>query len=471
MHKQIHQPEKIILGVMAQRYSSDHLPHPRRPLPDSDPEPLDQVASRVLACACDNETMNDPASDLQARDILARLAAKTGLDVHGGRIRRTCSRFCFGVEHGDYNGTELFGVGTDRFIWLAYRPNDTGRVRVCSANFPSDGVVDFSLGDVPPPKSTAMADSWARFPYGVDYILRREGFKLTRGFDAVLYGNIPGGGMSRSASLCLNLLLTFLDVNGIAAPNAPHHMRIVDMAQAVENDYVGSPCGNLDQIMIYFARAGVGTHYDPKARSIRHVPLGPRAIDFRIVSLDTGTVRPGLEKSIYKIRRAECAELVALAGKRFGFSCLADIRDEEQYLPVIGKYRHSHPHLCARLNYIYHAQQRLEEIMEAWIAGNIVRVGQLFRQDGISLRDDYQISGPELESMCDIARSVPGVLGERMLGGGDKGAAGALVRADSVEALKAAVDKDYPRRHPDLTEKYAAHVCNMVDGVTVLPGL
>ena len=412
--------------------------------------------------------MMDSPSDREARKILARLAEKTSLRVHNGAIRRTSSRFCLGVEHGDYNGTELFGVGTDRFIWLASKPNNTNRIRLYSGNFPDDGIIDFKLGDVPPPKSSVIANTWARFPFGVDHILRREGFKLSRGFDAVLHGNIPGGGMSRSASLSLNLILTFFEVNGIAPPDG---MKIVDLAQAVENDYIGSPCGKLDQIMIYFARAGMGTHYDPKTPSIRYVPLGQHAIDFRIVSLDTGTIRPGLEKSTYKIRRAECEELVALAGKKFGFSCLADIRDQALYDRVIASLGKSHRHLGDRLKYIFHAQQRFYRMLDAWKSGDIETVGAIFRQDGIGLRDDYRISGPELETMCDIARSVPGVLGERMLGGGDKGASGALVRAESVEALKAAVDKEYPNRYPDLADKYAVHVCNMVDGVTVLPGL
>lgn len=412
--------------------------------------------------------MIDSGSDREARQILARLAEVTRLRVHSGAIRRTSSRFCLGVEHGDYNGTELFGVGTNRFIWLACQPNNSDRVRLYSGNFPNDGIIDFKLGDVPAPKSPAVADSWVRFPFGVNHILQQQGFNLTRGFDAVLHGNIPGGGMSRSASLCINLILTFLEVNDIAPPDG---MKIVDLAQAVENDYIGSPCGTLDQIMIYFARAGLGTHYDPRTRSIRYVPLGQYAIDFRVVSLDTGTVRPGLEKSTYSIRRAECEELVTLAGKDFGFSCLAEIRDKTLYDRVIATYGKSHSHLCDRLKYLFHAQQRFHRMLDAWKSGDIEIVGAIFRQDGISLRDDYKISGPELEAMCDIARTVPGVLGERMLGGGDKGAAGALVRAESIDALKAAVDMEYPRRYPSLADKYAVHVCKMVDGVTVLPGL
>src|SRR5271154_5689924 len=107
--------------------------------------------------------MKDPNCDLQARETLGRLAATNGLQVQGGGIRRTSSRFCLGVEHGDYNGTELFGVGTDRFLWLAYKLNGTNRVRLSSANFPDDGLVDFKLGYVPPPKSPGIADTWARF--------------------------------------------------------------------------------------------------------------------------------------------------------------------------------------------------------------------------------------------------------------------------------------------------------------------
>ena len=406
----------------------------------------------------------DIFDDSQAVEFLKKLAVEQGLDVVGGKVRRSSSRFCLGVEHGDYNGTELFGVGTDRFIWMAYKPNGTDRVRIYSGNFPDDGVVEFTLGDVPEPKS--VYESWARFPYGVDYVLHREGMKLDKGFDAVLYGNIPGGGMSRSASLSLNLIGSMLDVNGIEVAD---QFKIVDMAQAVENDYIGSPCGQLDQIMILFAREGMGTHYNPKTQTIDYVAIGDGATDFRIVGLDTGTVRPGLEKSTYKIRRAECEELVELA-KTAGFdiTCLGDIKDEGLYNDVLAKFKESQPDLCDRMTYIYKAQKRFYEMMDAWKAGDIETVGAIFREDGYGLRDEYKISGDELETMCDIVREVDGVLGERMLGGGDKGASGALVRADSVDAVKAAVDSEYPKRQGDYADKYAVHVCRIVDGIKVL---
>jgi galactokinase len=398
-------------------------------------------------------------------DKFKEISKKSGIDIKGAKVRRTSSRFCLGVEHGDYNGTELFGVGTDRFIWFAYKPNESDRVRLYSANFPQEGIVEYQPGRVPSPRSPEIFDKWSRFPYGIDYILHKRGFKLQTGIDGIIYGNIPGGGMSRSASLTLNLLLSILDANGIKADNP---FDIVDMAQAVENEYIGSPCGQMDQIMILFAREGMGTHYNPRRQRIDYIPLGKGGDDMRLVVLDTGTDRPGLDKSTYKIRCDECrqfVELIIRAG--FKITCLADVNDESLYRQILEKFAHWHPDYCDRLKYIYKAQKRFYEMLKAWREGDIKTAGAVFRDDGIGLRDEYKISGPQLETMCDIARTVDGVLGERMLGGGDKGAAGAIVRAGSVEKLRCAVASGYPKIHPGFADKFAVHVCKMVSGVEV----
>jgi len=413
--------------------------------------------------------MEPTSQDKEAVKKLREIAARQRIDIKTGKIRRTSSRFCLGVEHGDYNGTELFGVGTDRFIWMAYKPAENSRMRLYSGNFPDDGVIEFELGSIPEPKSPQAADTWGRFAYGVDFVLRRAGYKLERGINACIYGNVPGGGMSRSASLALNLILSILDANDIEEPDK---LKIVDLAQAVENDYIGSPCGKLDQIMILFAREGFGTYYNPKGRKVEYVELGKKAIDFSIVVMDTGTVRPGLEKSTYKIRRSECEQLVEILQKAgFEISCLADIKTDALYKKILAQFPDTYPDLCDRLRYIFAAQKRFYEMLDAWKGGDIETVGSIFRADGVGLRDEYKISGPELETMCDIARTVPGVLGERMLGGGDKGAAGALVKTADVNAFKKAVETGYPRSRPDFADKYAVHVCKVVDGVRLYTAL
>lgn len=435
--------------------------------------------------------------DKEAIEKIQTLARERGLRIKGGKVRRTSSRFCFGVEHGDYNGTELFGVGTDRFIWMAYNPNGTEKVRLFSANFPDDGVIEYEIRNVPKPKSPEIAETWGRFPFGVDFILNRERYLLNQGIDGVIYGNIPGGGMSRSASLSLNLLLSMFDSNGIeVGDNHEQKLKVVDLAQAVENDYIGSPCGKLDQAMILFSKEGQGTHFNQHTGEVEYIPYSGED-DFRIVVMDTGTDRPGLEKSTYAMRRKECETLVELLQKTFNLQiggkliqCLADVKVDEDYNSIMQmslpeslwgynelqvtetrREKTSATSLKKRLDYIFHAQQRFYKMMEAWKSGDIKAVGEIFSQDGVGLKNIYQISGPELETMVDIAHSVEGVLGARMLGGGDKGASGAIVEPDAVERLKKAINLGYPRSHPDFADKYDVHVVSPTQGVRVFEGV
>ncbi|MGA1526030.1 MAG: galactokinase, partial [Planctomycetota bacterium] len=360
--------------------------------------------------------------DPSALEVLRALAARHGLEVRGGRVRRTSSRFCLGVEHGDYNGTELFGVGTDRFLWLAARPNESGRVRLVSSSFEAEGCLDLDPARIPQPGSQT---GWARYAWGALATLAAAGQPIQQGMDIAIHSNIPGGGMSRSASLCINLVLTLGEQNGVASPP---DARTVRLAQSIENDYVGSPCGNLDQTMIVFAKAGHGTHFRPSTGEIEHIPLGPSAPDFRLLALDTGTVRPGLEQATYPIRRAECEQLVALArAEGFGIARLADVRTEELFQVIRARLGPAHPELIDRLRYLYEAQGRFESLLEAWRMGDVAQVGAIFRDDGQGLRDLYRVSGPELEAMCDIVREIPGVFGERMLGGRGFGVGGRLL--------------------------------------------
>merc|ERR1719468_609215 len=104
-------------------------------------------------------------------------------------------------------------------------------------------------------------------------------------------------------------------------------------------------------------------------------------------------------------------------------------------------------------------------MVSAWENGDIAEVGRIFRRDGIGLRDEYNISGPELETMVDLARTVPGVLGERMLGGGDKGASGAILLPEAEHALRDAVETGYKRAYPEMKDKCAVHCVKVCQGV------
>jgi galactokinase len=221
--------------------------------------------------------------------------------------------------------------------------------------------------------------------------------------------------------------------------------------------------------MIYHAREGMGTYFHPATGAINHIPFGGDPDSFRIVSLDTGTKRPGLEKSTYKIRRSECDAMKEQLSAGFGIASLAEISNPEIYARAVAYLESIDSQSISRLKYLYEAQARFQGTLDAWRAGDIEKVGANFRADGIGLRDDYRISGQELETMCDIARTVDGVLGERMLGGGDKGASGAIIRPTAFEPLSEAVSRAYPLAHPAFTDDYAMHSCRMVDGIVTFP--
>lgn len=405
-------------------------------------------------------------------EIINQLYSNPHVDIDSApQVRRTSSRICFGVEHGDYNGTDLFGaaIGVESqkedeasgFIWFMYCPDDTGRVQVASLNYPNH-IADFKLGHFPDP-STVKEDKkypWIKFPMGVDYILRREGVPCRRGIKGVLIGKIPEGGLSRSASLTLNLMLSLLEVNKVTDVD-PHD--IIDWAQAVENDYIGSPCGKLDQAMILFGKKGKGSLYSPRRRSLKYINLPSHAEDVQVIVLDTGTKRHGLQSSDYVIRQKECEEIVERFGERYGFSSLAEVTPQ-MYRSLQREMKD--PILKNRLQYIFEANQRLSRMIGYWEKGKMKEVGHIIDEDGIGLRDLYDISGPQLEAMVTLARGDRNVLGARMAGGGRFGASFALREASPVEPLKRIINRGYSRSYPGF--KHAVHVCRFVDGVVKL---
>ena len=217
--------------------------------------------------------------------------------------------------------------------------------------------------------------------------------------------------------------------------------------------------------MIYFAKAGMGTYFNPVNEQVQHFEFGGDIDQYRVVCMDTGTKRAGLEVSTYKIRRQQCDDMNAYLQTQLDASLPELFKNESDYRRAEQLIQSKLPEHLPLLRYLFAAQSRISSTIAAWKAGNFGQVGANFRADGIGLRDEYQISGPELETMCDLARTVPGVLGERMLGGGDKGASGALVEKAAVEPLQQVIARAYPISHPQFKHDFEVHVCRLVDGV------
>lgn len=412
--------------------------------------------------------MQHPATDLvEARppaDVRSQMLAAAmtcGLDVARGPTLRVSSRICLAVEHGDYNGTDLVGFGVDRFLWIAFSANDSGRVRAFSSAFPDAGVVSFDIERLPSAVD-ARGAAWGSFAIGAARVLREHGLPRSRGADLVVHSEIPGGGMSRSAALSIGLLLALCADPELAASD---RLRLSQMAQQVENDHVGSPCGILDPTMIAFAQAGRATFCRQHERRIERVEWGGDRRGLCALALDTGRARRGLLGATYPHRRRECEEILALVGPKLGCATLAEAADESRFASAAALLSATRPELLPRLRYLRNAQSRLPRLIDAFARGDAAALGACVRQDGFGLRDDYRISGPELEAMCDIVRAEPGCHGERMLGGGDCGASGAIVDPDFAESITDAVRREYPRRCPGYAHSFAVHRCGTADGI------
>ncbi|MFH1848559.1 MAG: hypothetical protein ABH879_00055 [archaeon] len=420
-------------------------------------------------------------TDHDAVRRLSEIAAELEWDMEGASVRANSSRGCLSVEHGDYNGTHLFGFGTNRFTWVAYRKRSDDNVRLFSDKFSGDGVINYRLNNAPSPGSAK--ESWARLPFGMDLAIREprltigdetfthQGIYLESGMDAIIVSNIPEGGMSRSASLLLNLASSLLDVNRVQLEN---DFDTCTIARAAEHTF-GSTCGILDQVMIEYAMEGYGTYFDPATNAVTHIPFGGDPDSFSFLVMDTGTVRPGLENARYVVRQRECRELVDLLAN-MGYMAadgnpvrkLAQVQASD-YAEIMRKCSGGSldTHL-RRLKYVSEANQRFPKLVDAWKAGRIDAVGAIFRADGIGLRDDYELSWKQADTMCDIARTVPEVYGERMLGGGDAGAAGGLMLRTAVPEVTGRIDSAYPKAHPEYAGRYALHETRMVAGNRVL---
>lgn len=398
--------------------------------------------------------------DRRARAALHAAARSAGLSVRGGFVVRASSRLCLSVEHGDYNGAPLFGTGIDRFLWLAARPNESRRARWFSANTPDEGVVELDLGT----RDEASTKGLSAFAKGAVAELRRDGIGVERGFDAVILGEIPGGGMSRSAALSLALLLAAARSNGVLVADRMHLARL---AQRVENAHVGSPCGLLDPLMIAHARADHGVLHDPTDDSVREVPWGAPDVPFAVLALDTGRSRHGLAQSTYPLRLQECQAMLERLRRGRRVRSLAEAVAHCEADALRAELA-DHPEWQRRFDYLRGAAARFPRLVAAFGRGDAVEVGACFRADGLSLRDDYAISGPELETMCDLVRGLPGVHGERMLGGGDCGASGAIVDAAREVAIAEHVRREYPLRCPVFAGSFAVHACRTAEGLAYL---
>jgi galactokinase len=358
-------------------------------------------------------------------------------------------------EHTDYNEGFVLPIAVDRVSAFAGRARSDGVVRLWSVHF--QAYAQFTLEGLPDSfeQQHAKLPGWARYILGVVTELVRSGIALS-GFDAVVGGDVPlGGGMSSSAALEVATAYACALFSGgqftIGDEDATlQPMQVAAICQRAEHIASGLRSGILDQAASCLGRPRHAVLIDCRSLDYRYFLFD--APELALVVIDTG-VRRELASSAYNERRQQCEEATQLLREAMqrdepnnqqvqSIQTLRDITTEqfERYGSILPEV------LRKRAGYVIAEDVRVLQVVKLLEAGDFTAIGELLWQGHAGLRDEYEVSCSELDTLVDIAHSVPGVLGARMLGGGFGGCTINLVQSSSVEALREAVNAQYPAR-------------------------
>jgi galactokinase len=347
--------------------------------------------------------------------------------------------------HTDYNDGYVLPVALDRAAWIAAAPAEGSEVRLSALDLDRDAA--FSLDSIPPSDG-----DWADYPRGVAWALQGDGLQLT-GLEAVLSSSVPvGSGLSSSAAIEVAFAYTWQVLSGFERDRR----ELAQLCQRAENVYVGVNCGILDQMASAWGAEGYARLLDCRTLESELVPL-PQ--DVAIVVADT-KVRRSLASSEYNVRRAQCEEAVRILSEYLpGIRALRDVSSGElerfkEHLPDV---------VYRRARHVVADNERVLQAAEALRAGDVVAVGVLMKACHISLRDDYEVSSPELDVLAEAAWEVAGCYGARLTGAGFGGCTVALVAEDGVADFRVHVAAAYESAFDRLPDIYACHSANGVE--------
>ncbi len=297
-------------------------------------------------------------------------------------------------------------------------------------NFAELGIIEFDLNNLDYDKN----HDWANYPKGMLRYLIEKGYSCPTGVDVLFYGNIPNGaGLSSSASIELASGVMFENLFGLTIDRVD----LVKIGQQVENKFIGVNSGIMDQFAIGMGKENAGIFLDCETLKYEYAPLDLQ--DHLILIMNTNKRRE-LADSKYNERRSECEEALKLLQQELDIESLGQVNSE-----TFEQHKHLIPNeiLLKRAKHAVYENERTIEALAALKAGNLNEFGRLLNESHRSLRDDYEVTGIELDTLAEAAWVQDGVLGARMTGAGFGGCAIAVVEKDKVEAIISAIDRIY----------------------------
>ena len=348
-------------------------------------------------------------------------------------------------EHTDYNGGNVFPCAIDKGTYGLVSKRADRTFRMYSENFADLGVMEFTLDELVNDKK----HDWANYPKGVIKMFVEEGFKIDSGFDFLVSGNIPNGaGLSSSASIEMLTGIVLKDL---------FHLSIDPIAMAllgkkVENLFIGVNSGIMDQFAVAMGKKDHAILLDCNTLKYDYVPV---VLKDEVIVIANTNKRRGLADSKYNERRAECDEALAELQTKLPIKALGELSIEEF---EANKDLIKSPIRQKRAKHAVYENQRTLKAQKELSAGNLTEFGKLMNQSHISLRDDYEVTGVELDTLAALAWEQAGVVGSRMTGAGFGGCTVSIVKKDKVDDFIKNVGEAYKNKIGYAADFYIAAV-------------
>ncbi|MCR5203117.1 MAG: galactokinase [Lachnospiraceae bacterium] len=336
-------------------------------------------------------------------------------------------------EHTDYNGGHVFPCALTIGTYGCARKRKDRKLRFYSINFKHLKVLESSIDDFVYNKKLG----WINYPIGVMWAFKERGFEMDCGMDIMVLGTIPNGsGLSSSASIEVITGYMLKDMYGFDVSNQD----LALIGQFSENNYNGVNCGIMDQFAIAMGKADNAIFLDTATLDYEYAPI---KLEGAKIVIACSNKKRGLGDSKYNDRRRECETALAQLQKKLDIKSLGELTEEEfeanQDLIPGSVFRR-------RARHAVYENQRTVKAVEALKANDIETFGKLMNESHISLRDDYEVTGRELDVLVEAAWKQEGVIGSRMTGAGFGGCTVSIVKDDYVESFIEKVGNAYKAR-------------------------
>lgn len=362
--------------------------------------------------------------------------AKVYGDSEGVRVFFAPGRVNLIGEHTDYNGGHVFPCAIPLGTYAAIRKREDSKIRFFSLNYDQDGIIESRINNLKYNKS----DWWTNYPKGVIDQIKKSGVAFSSGFEMLVWGDLPSSsGLSSSASIEVLTCFSMIKLYGIKMGK----IKTAKLCQSAENEFCGVNCGIMDQFAIAMGKKHHAIYLDTASLEYEYVPI---KLDGVKLVITCSNKKRGLGSSKYNERRAECEaalEMLKESEECKDIKTLGDLDFEtfernKDFIKEEVNYRRARHAVTENIRTI--------QAVEALNNNEIEKFGQLMIQSHLSLRDDYEVTGLELDTLFDAQSKQEGVIGTRMTGAGFGGCLVSLVKDENVDAFIENVSKEYTKK-------------------------